>query len=287
MSQSKLSLRRQAALKALQVRNQLPAGLGDAISPYDIARKVAKVIVRFYELPLEGIFHATSPRIILSSLRPRVRQNFTCAHELGHFFLGHGFQVEELIELRDVASYDIPEELSADAFAAELLMPKTTINSGFVSRGYNLQSCNPWEFYIVSQWLGVGYETLLKHLRYFVGAINDDQFTELKRKKRQNIRAEILGDPCKTELFVVDENWRGRSIDIAIGDYLLSEQPLEFSCNGFLEPRHKPKAAFRFCYEAVRRGELSITSINSISHQHTVRVSPQGYIGLEKYRYFE
>lgn len=287
MSQSKIGLRRQAALKALQVRSQLPAGLGDAVSPYDVATKVAKVIVRFYELPLEGIFHATSPRIILSSLRPWVRQNFTCAHELGHFFLGHGFQVEELVELRDVASYDIPEELSADAFAAELLMPKTTINSGFNSRGFKIQNCNPWEFYIVSQWLGVGYETLLKHLRYFVKAINEDQFNGLKRNKRQNIRAEILGEPCKSELFIVDENWRGRSTDVAIGDFLLSDQSLAFSCDGFFDLCDKPRAAFRFCYKAVKRGKLAITSINGIPHQLSVRVSPQAYVGLENYRYFE
>lgn len=287
MTSSTKQLRRQATLKALYVRNQLPAGLADAVSPFEIAHTIANVIVKFNELPLEGIYHATNPRIILSSQRPWVRQNFTCAHELGHFFLGHGFQVEELVELRDTSSYDIPEELAADTFAGELLMPKTTISSGFISRGYQMSSCNPIEYYIVSQWLGVGYTTMLNHLRYFQCSINSNEFKALERYKRQNIRAEILGRPCKNEIFVIDQHWKGRSVDLAIGDYLISEKPLDFSDESFIERQPQPNTTFQFCYKTIKRGCLNTTLINGAPNKKIIRISPERYVGLEKFRYLE
>lgn len=74
-------------------------------------------------------------RIIwVNKLEPEYRQRFTIAHEIGHILLGH-----EGISHRDT-SYTVYKDLiermnevSANAFAAELLMPERLLRKALVS----------------------------------------------------------------------------------------------------------------------------------------------------------
>lgn len=71
----------------------------------------------------------TAPVIGVNSNNPKVRQRFTIAHELGHLRLhdGHDLILERLVRLnfRDATSSTASdaEEIEANHFAAELLMP--------------------------------------------------------------------------------------------------------------------------------------------------------------------
>jgi Zn-dependent peptidase ImmA (M78 family) len=67
--------------------------------------------------------------IVVNSTHPRVRQRFTVAHELGHLVL-HAYTVPHAdrgfkIRFRNARSSDgsVSEEIEANEFAAELLMP--------------------------------------------------------------------------------------------------------------------------------------------------------------------
>lgn len=55
------------------------------------------------------------------------RQRFTLAHELGHFALGHGGGFRDNSASFNLNNYD-SREVAANAFAAELLMPKRAID---------------------------------------------------------------------------------------------------------------------------------------------------------------
>lgn len=57
---------------------------------------------------------------------PSKRQNFTIAHELGHYVLGHTEQSEydNLFRLSVAEKEDIPIEQEANCFAANLLVPE-------------------------------------------------------------------------------------------------------------------------------------------------------------------
>lgn len=57
----------------------------------------------------------------VNSKKPKVRQRFTLAHELGHFLLGHEIG-EKIIE--ELVNKPTDQEREADEFAAELLIPK-------------------------------------------------------------------------------------------------------------------------------------------------------------------
>ncbi|EBS2236573.1 toxin [Salmonella enterica subsp. enterica serovar Kentucky] len=71
------------------------------------------------------------PAIFLNSDDNKVRQRFSCGHELGHYIARQADQedVYEYVDLRgEIASNGThPDEIFANQFAAELLMPKDEV----------------------------------------------------------------------------------------------------------------------------------------------------------------
>jgi len=56
------------------------------------------------------------------------RRRFSIAHELGHFVLGHGHALQKVCSNRDLNTwYGGTEEVQANTFAAELLLPSTLV----------------------------------------------------------------------------------------------------------------------------------------------------------------
>jgi len=106
-----------------------------------IARDVGAVISYqpFEAEEISGLLYrasGTAPVIGVNSNNPKVRQRFTIAHELGHLTLhqGHDLILERLIRLnfRDATSSTASdeEEIEANHFAAELLMPRDFLQHG-------------------------------------------------------------------------------------------------------------------------------------------------------------
>lgn len=64
------------------------------------------------------------PTIYINTNKSLTHQRFTLAHELGHYFLGHGSRMRDTKE--QLVKRD-PAEISANRFAAELLMPEKKV----------------------------------------------------------------------------------------------------------------------------------------------------------------
>lgn len=85
--------------------------------------------------------------IFVNKSHPLVRKRFTIAHEIGHYLLSskNGIYVDKSIFFRDGKSRQAvdKDEMIANCFAAELLMPKNFvkkaltkfINNGFIDSG--------------------------------------------------------------------------------------------------------------------------------------------------------
>jgi Zn-dependent peptidase ImmA (M78 family) len=69
--------------------------------------------------------HGDRKIILVSTALPYERRRFTVAHELGHYVLGH----QAAFSLDSPESWVPREEQAANVFAAELLMPKTALQS--------------------------------------------------------------------------------------------------------------------------------------------------------------
>ena len=68
------------------------------------------------------IARSTCPLILVNGTQAITRQRFTLAHEFGHFRMGHSSVVDEQAAIGGY--HHDPNEVSANAFAAEFLIPK-------------------------------------------------------------------------------------------------------------------------------------------------------------------
>ncbi|WP_175829937.1 ImmA/IrrE family metallo-endopeptidase [Burkholderia cepacia] len=211
-----------AVAKALQARKRLGIALEEAVSPLDAAEKLG-VEVRLADLPsMEGMYVSGGrPTIILSSLRPFGRRNFTCAHELGHHAFGHGEQFDELTSDRSYRRATDSKEFQADTFAAFFLMPKSALENGMLRRQLKYDTLDPIAVYGLANWLGVGYSTLVNHMVNGIGTISRATGDRLLRSAPRDIRQQLIGTPSAAQQVVLaDQHWRGRSIDCEVGDLI-------------------------------------------------------------------
>lgn len=127
----------EAANQVLEGFRDLFGGLPYPIDPVHIARDLG---INTYSVKLDnslsGLIAKSSkdeaPEIFLNSEHAPVRQRFTCAHELGHYFHNltkSGPRMESYVHRRDARSAcgTHHEEIYANQFAASLLMPEELV----------------------------------------------------------------------------------------------------------------------------------------------------------------
>ena len=187
------AIARQAMGAALRTRRSVGYGLDHAICVFDLAEKLG-VEVRFLDLPsMEGMYtSASSPTIIVSSLRPTGRRAFNCAHELGHHYRQDGVEIDELVEQWDKPRFD-PKEFAADCFAGTLLMPKLAVSKAFAVRGWSMEECTPEQAFMVAGYFGVGYTTLVHHLRSALQVLPDSRARALLKVSPRNAQSLLIG----------------------------------------------------------------------------------------------
>ncbi|MGC4089854.1 MAG: ImmA/IrrE family metallo-endopeptidase [Polyangiaceae bacterium] len=281
-------LAREALIAARRVR---VASHTSAESPFCIFDLVQghyrdQIDLRFQAAPsMEGLYvrgDGQPSLIILSSLRPDGRQRMTCAHELGHHEFGHGTSLDALVDEQGDQRFD-PTEFLADSFACFLLMPKLAMLKAFAERGIRADSASPFDIYRVACVFGVGYASLVQHLSRSLGMLSAGRAAELRRTSPKEIREQILGIPTAGALHVVDAEWRGRAIDLHVGEHVLLPQSTLIEGDNI---EHRADRMEGGLYEAVRPG------ISRIEHHATamanyVRVSRAAYEGRAMFRHEE
>lgn len=277
---------REAARHGLQLRRSLSIPREHAVNVFDIASSIG-VEVQFLDLPsVEGMFYrGPDPKVILPSLkhRPRGRVAFSCAHELGHFDLGHGTRVDEYVGEEDDRGWESSlEELSADTFASTLLMPRPAVLARFACRGWTVDGASPVDLYRVAAELDVGYGTLCKHLRYGLGLVDDAWMTSRAKVAPKALRAAIAPRCECPRLVVLDQHWPKLPVDLEVGDCLAVPALLRAHLPSSLpqEDEHDGRRIFR----AAGPGELKAVLDGQ---PVTIRVARAGFCGMLKYRYLE
>lgn len=131
------------------------------IDPVAIAeRDGIPVMVR----PLEKLLGAFlrqegSPGILVNSLRPIGMVHLTCAHELGHYFLGHGTKTDEDLNYGNSSA---PDEQEANEFAYKLLMPRWLVAHMMKRKGWVLRDLGRADVvYQLSLRLGVSFTAMV------------------------------------------------------------------------------------------------------------------------------
>jgi Zn-dependent peptidase ImmA (M78 family) len=280
--QTRKDLARKALAAALEIRKNNVKNLVEPICIYDLAEQL-EIEVRFADIPsLEGMYSSTPrPAIIIGSERPSGRRVYTCAHELGHHVFGHGTRVDELRPDGVEPPNFEPEEFLAQAFSGFLLMPKLALCNAFSNRGWKPAHATAEQIYRVSNYFGVTYAAFIHHLSVLslLPALNKAHLLNIKPK---DIRAAFIPDP-KRQLVIVDAFWKGRAIDLEVGDIVLTpiEAVSEGSCLTKIGQTQQGGL-----FEAVQpgRGRLVYSAANWAGF---VRVSRHFYVGRSIYRHFE
>jgi hypothetical protein len=209
---------------------------------------------------MEGFyFKQSQPRVLLSSLRPVGRRAFTCAHEIGHHWFGHGSTIDQLQE-DERAESDKPDEILANAFAAALLMPTVGLRGAFARRGWDQTNPTPVQLYTIACQFGVGYNTLLNHLCFTLREIGAGRRLELDRWTPQRIRRLLLQDDYRA-LVIVDAHNEAASFEVEKGSAVLL--PLGVQIGGTALKQVSETDEYEL-YEAVKRGIAPVTGLSGV-----------------------
>lgn len=214
-------------LEEFEARKRIEAGYTriDAeriASAFDVV-----VMYRKLEALLGGFLKEDgTPGIIVNWDRPRGLVHMTCAHELGHFALGHESTSDTTVDIPRTAAL---VERTANQFAYALLAPSWLVAQTMRRQRWGRDSLrNPAVVYQMSLRLGMSYKAMvwslnrLGHLTLAEAlAIVDVQPIALKR--------EILGgtapNNARGDIWMLTDADRDRILEPGLGDQMVFDLP--------------------------------------------------------------
>lgn len=121
----------ESARKAARTcQKEVGGAVGAEVDPFELAQALGmRVSIERLKPQYSGFIsqeHGKQPKVLIQETEPYVRQRFTLAHEIGHFFERATLARDKdfsFSDLRSVEKYDL-HEFYADEFAGELLMPR-------------------------------------------------------------------------------------------------------------------------------------------------------------------
>ena len=270
-----------AAAHAESVRIKCNIGRTAVVDPIQVAEQRG-CEVRYLSLAsLEGVYAPTPrPVIVLGSERPAGRRAYTCMHELGHHEFKHGMRVEE-IKYGKSHRFKDPDEFLADMFAATLLMSQASIHCSLKERGLNTKKIEPIQIFRLASFFGVGYSTLIDHMTLTLGLLSQQQREYLKQTKPKEIKA-LFGCSPQSEVVLVDEYWKSRTVDMEIGDILVLHQGTVVEDSTRMTQLEIIDG--QPIFKAVSRGYLRAFH-KSNDWAVNIRIAPKQYEGLARYRF--
>ena len=211
-----------AAREAARVRARLGIGPTSSLCPVDVADALG-ITVRLDALPsLEGMY-APGDRatVLLGADRPWGRIRHTCGHELGHHVFDHGACVDELCVGRQPAWR--PEEYLADRFSTALTMPSLAVGDALRRRGWDAATLTAEQAFVLAQDFGVGYRNFVSHAERSLRMLLPAAANALRRQGRSlgRLRNAVAKFEVEHDVFVGDEHWGARPMDIETGDVVV------------------------------------------------------------------
>lgn len=269
--------------KAIEVRLDADLGVNGPVNVIELAARLG-LDVRFLRTNMDGLYVAgEKPAILLSSLRPLSRRNFTCGHELGHKIFGHAKCLDVLMQSLEGEVTFIPDEFLAHSFSGHLLMPIVGLRKAFASHGWNPALLTPAQAFTVACSFAVGYETLIKHMAYALKMISSSKAAALLRYSAPQVRREILGRSSKSPLIVADLRWALPTLDAEVGHEILLPAGSEPQGDKLILVDDLPAGRL---FAAGRPG-ISQVECEAAGWALIVRVAPHRYMGPLKHRYRE
>jgi Zn-dependent peptidase ImmA (M78 family) len=166
----------------------------------DVFRAIYTLDLPLLLRPLNALLGAylnhPAPGVLVTTQRPMSIQRFTAAHELGHFSMRHlpSLDDENMLRRMTMAADEGADfqEVEADAFAVEFMMPRWLIQWHAARQGWNAEDFRrPNRVYQLALRIGASYEatcwTLVRHR-----LISPVLARELLRTQPRELKAALL-----------------------------------------------------------------------------------------------
>ena len=274
-------LARIALRSAFEARRKAETPFHDPICVYDFVERLGVRVWFVGGASFAGIYAKGHNQVFVPAERPAGRKAFTCAHEFAHWWFKHGTRIEELDF--DRSDNEAPEEILANTFAAFLLMPRHAVLDAFKRRNLEPRDADFTDFYAIACQLGVGYETLLKHMRWSLDLIGDARMRDLQAFPPKEIRRAVLGHSAPGHLVLADAQWNRVAIDLEVGDFAVV--PRGVTLRG-PSVRFSGECSRGRVLEGVRPG-LAQGVVEAGGWAAMLRVSRKQFTGMGAYRHLE
>lgn len=204
------------------------------IDPFQIAADSGvMVMLRPMQKLLGAFLGDENPGILVNMDRPAGLVHMTCAHELGHFFMGHGSAADEQIYY---GSKGALIEQEADQFGYNLLVPRRLIVKIMQRKQWTkAQLFCPDILYQLALRMGVSYEAAAWSLSRH-NVMNTDEVRHMLRTTPAMIKRSLLGDrliDARKDVWLLDSDDRTSILEPRPDDQLVIRLPSRAS-SGFL-----------------------------------------------------
>ncbi len=185
------------------------------------------VMYRKLELLLGGFLREEgTPGIIVNWDRPRGLVHMTCAHELGHFALGHESATDITV---DVPKSAVLVERTANQFAYALLAPSWLVAHTMRQQHWGRDSLrNPSVVYQLSLRLGMSYKAMVWSLNR-LGHLTVNEAIGIADVQPVTLKRDLLGgnNPAnaRNDIWLLTDADRDRILEPGLGDQLIFDLP--------------------------------------------------------------
>lgn len=233
------AVRREAVFEAELLLARLDIGPGDRLDVFDTIED-AGVWLSFE--PLDSLFgwyqrvDKHTAGIVVNASHPTALQRFTAAHELGHHVLGHTYSFDDQHTVIDGGQGDDPQEVAAQTFAANLLMPLASVEYQLARLGLDLArpTVDARHVYRMSVEMGVSYLATVVQLAS-LKKIGWPTARRLRQVQPLAVKSDLVGRPpemSRAAVWLLEEADNARTLAVDVGDELHVLAP-EIRSSGF------------------------------------------------------
>jgi len=130
--------------------------------------------------------------------------------------------------------------------------------------------------------LDVGYSTLLKHLRYGLGLVNNGWMAPRLKVAPKAIRQRITGEKEPPRVIILDDHWSNIPIDLEVGDEIAIPSKLRVEGASVIHEAGSHGEYSRWVGASAGEEDVRIND-----RKYRIRVARTGYCGLLKYRFLD
>lgn len=182
--------------RELATRNKIAVYGGRVDVFAAIIEKRAELIFKQLDGLLGAYIPTPYPGILVTTERSLAIQRYTAAHELGHFYLKHRSSLDDDTILQRSAAlsrnYDL-NEVAADAFASEFLVPEWLVNYHAERQLWTRADLRkPATLYQFALRVGASYEATCRTLERH-GILSRSSSASLMSVERKEIKQQLLG----------------------------------------------------------------------------------------------